>query len=131
MVRFGVASAGRELGAGRPAPASDGFVGLEGPPPRRPACADSVRCSGSPSDHIAAHGRLGFEEQEPLDEAYSDRVMLFNRAVQRMLLAPAPDVAALAAKIAVAVDEQAWELPRGEAGMARIRADAALLAGPG
>ncbi|HEX2762215.1 MAG TPA: hypothetical protein VHM92_00015 [Allosphingosinicella sp.] len=57
--------------------------------------------------------------------------MLFNRAVQRMLLAPAPDVAALAAKIAVAVDEQAWELPRGEAGMARIRADAALLAGPG
>lgn len=70
-----------------------------------------------------------FEEQEGLDEAFSDRVVAFNRAVEHMLLVPAPDLRALAAKIACAVDEQAWELPRGEAAMARLKRDAARLCG--
>jgi hypothetical protein len=43
----------------------------------------------------------------------------------------APDLAALAAKVALAVDEQAWELPDGEAAMARLKADSARLCGEG
>ena len=79
----------------------------------------------------AAGGLKGrsFAEQEALDEAFSDRVVAFNRAVERMLLAPAPDLASLAAKVALAVEQQAWELPRGEAAMARLKADAARLCG--
>jgi hypothetical protein len=70
-----------------------------------------------------------FEQQWALDEAFSDLVVAFNRAVERVLLVPAPDLAALAAKVALAVDEQAWELPDGEAAMARLKADAARLSG--
>src|SRR4051794_27381048 len=39
-----------------------------------------------------------FAQQWALDEAFSDLVVAFNRAVERLLLAPAPDLAALAAK---------------------------------
>jgi hypothetical protein len=69
-----------------------------------------------------------FEQQWALDEAFSDLVVAYNRAVERVLLAPAPDLAGLAAKVALAVDEQAWELPAGEAAMARLKADSARLA---
>jgi hypothetical protein len=69
-----------------------------------------------------------FEQQWALDETFSDLVVAFNRALERLLLVPAPDLPALAAKVAVAVDEQAWELPDGEATMARLKADAARLA---
>jgi hypothetical protein len=71
---------------------------------------------------------VSFEAQWELDGAFSDLVVGFNRAVERLLLVPAPDLPALAAKVAVAVDEQAWELPDGEATMARLKADAARLA---
>jgi hypothetical protein len=70
-----------------------------------------------------------FEQQWALDEACSDLAVAFNRAVERVLLAPAPDLPALAAKVALAVDEQAWELPDGEAAMARLKDDAARLCG--
>ena len=72
-----------------------------------------------------------FEEQEGLDEAFSDRVVAFNRAVEHMLLVPAPDLRALAVKVALAVDEQAWELPRGDACMARLKRDSRRLCGAG
>ena len=64
-----------------------------------------------------------------LDDDYSDRVVAYNRATERMLLVPAPDLPALAAKIALAIDEQAWELPRGEACMARLVRDSRRLCG--
>jgi hypothetical protein len=72
---------------------------------------------------------VSFEQQWALDEAFSDLVVGYNRAVERVLLAAAPDLGALAAKVALAVDEQAWELPEGEAAMARLKADSRRLAG--
>lgn len=56
--------------------------------------------------------------QWAFDEAFSDLACAQNRALERLLLVPAPDVAALAVKLALAVEEMAWELPEGEAGMA-------------
>jgi hypothetical protein len=71
----------------------------------------------------------GFEAQWALDEAFGDLASAQNRALERLLGLPAPDPAALALKLALAVAEQAWELPEGEASMARIAEDAARLAG--
>jgi hypothetical protein len=64
-----------------------------------------------------------------MDELFSDRVVLFNRAAERLLRVPAPDSKALALKLALAIDEQAWELPDGEECMAALKRDAARLAG--
>ena len=77
----------------------------------------------------SAEGRRGadWEAQWALDEAFSDAVVAFNTALQRLLLAPAPDLAALAVKITRAIDEQAWELPRGEACMAAVKRDLSRL----
>ena len=69
-----------------------------------------------------------FEAQCAVDEAFSDRVVLFNRALERLMSVPAPDLPALSLKVALAVDEQAWELPDGEACMARLKDDARRLA---
>jgi len=85
-------------------------------------------------EEIAAFKRvepkgLSFAVQWALDEAFSDLVCAQNRAVERVLLAAAPDWGALAFKLGVAVDEQAWELEAGEAGMALLRADALRLCG--
>lgn len=77
----------------------------------------------------SAEGRTGadWEAQWALDEAFSDAVVGFNDALQRLLLVPAPDLSALAVKIGRAIDEQAWELPRGNACMARVKGDLARL----
>jgi hypothetical protein len=88
---------------------------------------------GAARAEVAAFGAaerkgVSFEAQWALDEVFSDLVVGLNRAVERVLLAPAPDLPALAAKVALAVDEQAWELPEGEAAMARLKADSARLA---
>lgn len=79
-------------------------------------------------EEIAAFKRVepkgvSFAVQWALDEAFSDLVCAQNRAVERVLLAAAPDWGALAFKLGVAVDEQAWELDAGEAGMALLEAD--------
>jgi len=83
-------------------------------------------------EEIAAFKRVepkgvSFAVQWALDEAFSDLVCAQNRAVERVLLAAAPDWEALAFKLGVAVDGQAWELEAGEAGMALLRADAERL----
>ena len=70
-----------------------------------------------------------WEAQCAMDELFSDRVVLFNRAAERLLRVPAPDSKALALKLALAIDEQAWELPDGEECMAALKRDAARLAG--
>jgi hypothetical protein len=72
---------------------------------------------------------VSFEVQCALDEAFSDRVVEFNEAVQALLIVPAPDLPALAVKLAIAVEQQAWELPEGEECMAALNADAARLCG--
>ena len=51
-----------------------------------------------------------------------------DRAVEHLLLVPAPDLPALAAKIALLADQQAWELPRGEACVAAVVRDTRTLA---
>jgi hypothetical protein len=48
-----------------------------------------------------------------------------DRALERLLLAPAPSVAALATKLRLA---QAWELPAGDALMAALEQNAFRLA---
>jgi hypothetical protein len=68
-----------------------------------------------------------FDAQWALDEAFSDLACAQNAALERVLLAPAPDLAALARKLALAVEEMAWELPQGEATMEQMAADAERL----
>jgi thiamine pyrophosphokinase len=68
-----------------------------------------------------------FEAQCALDEAFSALGARHDRAVEHLLLAPAPDLPALAAKIALLTDQQAWELPRGDACLEALEADAMRL----
>jgi hypothetical protein len=86
-------------------------------------------------EEIAAFKRTepaggSFAAQWEMDEAFSDLACAQNAALERLLLVPAPDLAALATKLARAVEELAWELPQGEATMAQLAADAARLASP-
>jgi hypothetical protein len=83
---------------------------------------------------IAAFKRVetrgaSFSQQWEPDEAFSDLACAQNAALERLLLVPAPDLAALARKLALAVEEMAWELPEGDASMAMLAADARRLAG--
>lgn len=64
-----------------------------------------------------------FTEQWDLDEAYSDRVVAYNRALTLLLRRPAPDRAALALKMRLAIDEQVAELRDGEACLAMLKRD--------
>jgi hypothetical protein len=68
-----------------------------------------------------------FEAQWALDEAFSTLAGRHDRAVARLILAPAPDLPAFALKLALAVDQQAWELPEGEEALAALKSDAARL----
>jgi hypothetical protein len=69
-----------------------------------------------------------FAVQWALDEAYSELGGRRDEAIEQLLLVPAPDLRALAVKLALAVDALAWELPEGEAAMAQVKADAQRLA---
>lgn len=69
-----------------------------------------------------------FEEQWALDERFSDLVVACNGALRRLLRTPAPDLAALALKIELAVDRDAAAHSGGEACMAALKADARRLA---
>lgn len=63
------------------------------------------------------------------DDNLYDRVLgRFNDALRRLLRSPAPNVAALAAKLGLAVRHLAWELTGGEACMAALLRDARRLA---
>jgi hypothetical protein len=77
----------------------------------------------------AEPGGVSYAAQWDLDEAFSDLACAQNAALERLLLAPAPDLAALAVKLGLAVEEMAWELPEGEVSMAVLVADARRLAG--
>ena len=74
---------------------------------------------------------VSFEAQCALDDAFSVLGGRHDRAVERLLLVPAPDLAALAVKIALLADQQAWELPRGDACLAALKGDAVRLCRPG
>ena len=102
----------------------------------RHAGLDPASISSGDSDHeggpriksgVTGKSELSWEAQCALDEAFSDLVCAFNSAVQELLLVPSPDLGALAVKVALAVDEAAWELSEGEEAMAPLKADAARL----
>lgn len=67
-------------------------------------------------------------EAVALEEVYGDRLSDFYAAVRRLMRTPAPDMAALAGKIALAVDHEVATLEGGEACMAALKADALRIA---
>jgi hypothetical protein len=58
------------------------------------------------------------------DDAFNAAADAHDRALERLLLAPAPSVAALAAKLRLARRDQAWELPAGDDLMHALEQDA-------
>ena len=64
-----------------------------------------------------------------LEEVFGDRLVAFNRALARLLRTPAPDLAALAAKIALVADYEAVTLNGCETCLAALKADATRLSG--
>ena len=67
-------------------------------------------------------------EQLALEEPFGDRLDELYAAIRRLMGVPAPDVAALAAKICLAVDHEIVELRGGAACMAALKRDALRLA---
>lgn len=53
----------------------------------------------------------------------------FNHALRRLLRAPAPGPAAFAAKLALAIDQEIWELTGGDDCLAALQRDANRFAG--
>jgi hypothetical protein len=76
----------------------------------------------------ATAGRA-FVAEDPLDEVHGELGDAMYNALRALLVAPAPDVAALAVKLDLAVAHEVGTLAGGEACMAAIRADARRLAG--
>lgn len=73
----------------------------------------------------------GFEEQEALQGGYDALGEAMDSALLRLLRAPAPDVAALAVKIGLAIDHEIGTLSGGAACLAAIRRDAVRLSTAG
>ena len=69
-----------------------------------------------------------FPACEPLEERFGDLDSARLRALRRLLRASAPDFPALALKIDLAVDNQAWELTGAHPCLAALKADAHRLA---
>jgi hypothetical protein len=69
-----------------------------------------------------------FPACEPLEERFNDLECARLEALRRLLCAPAPDPSALARKIELTIDDQAWELTDSEPCLAALKADARRLA---
>ena len=67
---------------------------------------------------------------EGAEDALFDRMLgRFNRALARLLRTPAPDIAALAAKLDLLLAHEVWELDFAQPCVAALRRDATRLAG--
>lgn len=75
-------------------------------------------------------GSLVFQGQWELDDRFDDHLGAFYSALRRLLRTPAPDIPALATKIALAVDHEVGTLTGGERCLAALKADARRLAPP-
>ena len=73
---------------------------------------------------------LVFQDQWELDDRFDDFLGAFYAALGRLLRTPAPDIPALATKIALAVDHEVGTLTGGERCLAALEADARRLAAP-
>jgi hypothetical protein len=69
-----------------------------------------------------------FPACEPLEERFNDLECARLDALRRLLRAPAPDFPALARKIELTIDDQAWELTDSEPFLAALKTDARRLA---
>jgi hypothetical protein len=72
---------------------------------------------------------LAMHEVSAREEAFGDRIVGFNRALARLLAVPAPDVAALAAKIGFAADHEAVTLNGCQQCLQALKGDAIRLVG--
>lgn len=72
--------------------------------------------------------RRAFPACEPIEERFGDLESARLAALRRLLRARAPNVDALALKIELLIDEQAWELTGAEACLSAIRDDGRHLA---
>ena len=70
---------------------------------------------------------LAIERVFALEEVYGDRIVGFNRALKRLLAVPAPDLGALAEKIALAADYETVSLTGCEDCLQALKADARRL----
>ncbi len=69
-----------------------------------------------------------FPACEPVEDRYDDLESARLARLRRLLAAPAPDLAALALKIELAIDDQAWELSSAQTSLAALKSDARRLA---
>jgi hypothetical protein len=67
----------------------------------------------------------------PLEERFNDLECTRLAVLRRLLRIPAPDLAAFALKLELAIDDQAWELTDAELFLDGLRADARRLCGEG
>ena len=73
---------------------------------------------------------LVFKDQCELDDRFDDFLGAFYGALRCLMHTPAPDIPALAMKIALAVDHEVGALIGGERCLAALKADARRLAPP-
>ena len=69
------------------------------------------------------------EEEEALQEVYDARLGDHSEALRRLMRVRAPDLAALALKIELAIDEEVGSLAGGEACLAALKRDVRRLMG--
>lgn len=98
-------------------------------PPPRPEALQAV-WQQALADYRRAEAAVAALERSPDEDAFGDAIVAMNRALERLLTAPAPDPTALATKLALARRHLAWELPAGDAAMAAIEQDALRMASP-
>jgi hypothetical protein len=70
-----------------------------------------------------------WEAQAKLDERFDAHLAAFYKAMRRLLRTPAPGLAALATKVALAVDHDVSTLDGGDQCLAALKDDALRLAG--
>jgi len=96
------------------------------------ALADVARAEAELNAFCQAcrEGSLAFRDPWELDDRFGDHLGAFYAALRRLLRTPAPDIPALATKIALAVDHEVGTLTGGEHCLAALAADARRLAPP-
>jgi hypothetical protein len=91
--------------------------------------APDRRWTGALSRYRRAEAALEKVAHTEDDHLYDRHLGQLNNALRRLLRTPAPHLAAMAAKLDLLVEHQAWELTQGDLCMAALRRDAHQFAG--